>query len=206
MPPDSEIAKLVERQMRNWEIARQQCPEFEQDPEQKQVEDFVTISRQVASGGYVVAQLLGQRLGWPVFDKEILHHMAGDFRKEDYFHRLSEAVLALARQGPAVFLGRGADCILPQDRGLRVRLLAPQEARVREFARRGHCDQKAAQARIAETERERDEFFRNHFNTTRFDLTRFDLLINLGRVSHDHAVELIITALHLRGAKSQQRG
>jgi cytidylate kinase len=125
--------------------------------------------------------------------------LQGEFRKEDYFHRLSETVLALARQGPAIFLGRGMDFILPQDRGLRVRLLAPEETCIREYARQNQCDEKSAQARIERIERERAEFIRQCFGKTKADPLRFDLILNLGRVSQDDAVELIVKALRLRG-------
>ena len=234
MSTDSNIARIVERQMRNWEIARQQHPQVEHDKDQQQVHDFVTISREVATGGAAVATRLGERLGWPVFDKEILQHMAGDdqvrtrlyeklderdtnwlesalhwllqgeFRIEDYFHRLSETVLALARQGPAILLGRGADLILPKSRGLRVRLLAPEEDRVSEYARRHQCDEKTARDQIERTAHERAEFTRRHFGKAADELTRFDLVLNLGRLSHDDAVELIVTALRLRGVQLKQ--
>jgi len=229
VPADSDISKLVEKQMRNWEITQQQRLEIEKRGAEKEVEDFVTISRAVGSRGTEVARRLAQRLGWPLFDKEILQHMAGDdqvrarlyeemderdtswlesvlrwllkgeFRKEDYFHRLSETVLAIARQGPAIFLGRGVDFILPQDRGLRVRFLAPEESRVREYARQNQCDEKVARGRIARIEHERSEFIRRFFGKTKADPLRFDLILNLGRVSQDDAVELIVTALRLRG-------
>ena len=229
MPADSNIAKLVERQVRNWEITRQQRLEVEEDRLEKQVADFVTVSRAVGSAGDQVAMQLADRLGWPCFDKEILQHMAaddqvrtrlyekmdqrdtswlesvlrwvlqGEFRREDYAHRLSETILTLARQGPAVFLGRGADFILPQDRGLRVRLLAPREACISGFFQQNQCDEKAARSRIEQIEGERKEFFRNQFGKVKADPTRFDLLLNLDRVSHDEAIELILTALQLRG-------
>jgi cytidylate kinase len=230
MPADSNIAKLVEKQMRNWEIARQQRLEVERGRPETAMADFVTVSRAVGSRGTEVAQALAQRLDWPLFDKEILQHMArddrlraqlyenmderdtswiesvaqwllhGELRHDDYFHRLTETVLALARQGPAVFLGRGVDFFLPQDRGLRVRFLAPEELRVREFARQNQCDEKTARAEIERIERERVDFIRRHFGKAKADPTRFDLLINLGRVSEDDAVELILAALRLRGA------
>jgi cytidylate kinase len=230
MSADSAIAKLVEKQMRNWELARQQHVEIQRDREAKQVRDFVTISREIASGGAALARKLGQRLAWPVFDREILQHMAGDdhvrtrlyeklderdtnwidsvlnwliqgeFRIDDYFHRLSETILALTRQGPAIFLGRGIDLILPQDRGLRVRLLAPEQDRIAEYASRCQCDERTARAKLERIERERAEFLRSHFGKVDGDLTRFDLTLNLGRVSHDNAVELIVKALQLGGA------
>ncbi len=231
MPPDSTIAKLVEKQMRNWELTRQQHLEIEERGPQIPVADFVTVSQAVGSAGGQVARQLAQRLGWPLFDKEILQHMAGDdqvrtrlyekmdqrdtswlesmmrnllqgeYRKEDYPYRLSEAVLALARQGPAVFLGRGADFILPPDRGLRIRILAPHEVRVATYAQQNQCDQETARTEIARAEHEREEFFRRCFGQPKVDPTRFDLMINLGRMSPDEAVEVILAALRLRGVQ-----
>lgn len=228
---DSNTAKLVEKQMRNWEITRQQRLEVKEGPREEEVADFITISQAVGSTGEEVARKLAERLGWPLFDKEILQHMAGDdqvrtrlyekmderdtnwlehmirnllqgeYRKEDYSYRLSEAVLALARQGPAVFLGRGADFILPQDRGLRVRLLAPDEFRIAAYAQREQCDEETARKEIARVEREREDFFRRCFGKLRADLTRFDLMINLGRMSHDEAVEVMVIALRQRRAR-----
>jgi len=76
---------MVEKQMRNWELAKAQrltVPE----PRRAEVEDFIAISRSVGAGGNSVAVVLGEALGWPVFDKEILQTMAGDdaIRREIY--------------------------------------------------------------------------------------------------------------------------
>jgi cytidylate kinase len=127
--------------------------------------------------------------------------LQGEYRKEDYLYRLSEAVLALARQGPAVFLGRGADFVLPQDRGLRVRLMAPDETRIGMYAKQHNCDEDTARAEIARIEREREDFFRRCFGKMRADPTRFDLMVNLGRMSQPEAVEVILAALRLRGVQ-----
>ncbi|MEW6251294.1 MAG: cytidylate kinase family protein, partial [Planctomycetota bacterium] len=158
-PTGPEIAKLVEKQMRNWELSRAQRaagPGGQGGTGTAQrVAPFVAISRSVEAGGSEVARELGEALGWPVFDREILQAMAGDNEvrarlyenmderdkswiedalkwllrgrvpPEDYYYRVTEAVLAIQRQGPAVFLGRGADLILPKELGLRVRLDAP---------------------------------------------------------------------------------
>lgn len=229
MPADTTVAKLVEKQMRNWELARQQRIGLEEGRAERQVADFVSVSREVAAGGKRFAQTLAERLRWPIFDKDLLTHMAeddqvrarlyehmderdagwmesmlrwllqGEFRREDYVLRLSETVLALARHGHAVFLGRGAELILPQDRGLRMRLIAPEDMRLREYARRSGCDEKTARARLARLEHERAEFVRRAFGCDPADWARFDLILNLGRMSLGDAVELAITALRMRG-------
>ena len=225
------INKLVEKQMRNWEIARRQGTEVEETCAETPVADFVTISRAVGTVGAQVAEQVAQRLGWPLFDKEILRYMAendqvrarlyermnqrdtswlesmmrnllqGDYRKEDYFYRLSETVLTVARQGPAVFLGRGADLVLPRERGLRVRFIAPLEVRIAAYADEHGCSPEAARIEIARIEHEREVLFSRQFGHRKADPTRFDLLINLGQISHGESVEIILTCLQQRGVR-----
>ncbi|HUU94413.1 MAG TPA: cytidylate kinase-like family protein [Phycisphaerae bacterium] len=229
----AELHRLVEAQMRNWELlARAQRATGEEGPPpdtSKEVQEFVSISRAVGAGGYQLASLLGERLGWPVFDKQILQAMAGDdqvrarlyetmderdegwlesimrwliqgeFRREDYFRRLSETVLALARQSHVVFLGRGTGLILPQECGLRIRIIAPDEHRLKTFAERRQMDRKAAAHEMQRVGRERAEFIRRYFGRDTDDLLRFDLILNSGRIPLPAAVDLIIYVLRQRG-------
>ena len=71
------VASAVERQMRNWEIARQQQHETpaEKDTE---VQPFLCVSRSVGSGGEDVAARLAELTQWPLFDREVLLFMAED--------------------------------------------------------------------------------------------------------------------------------
>ncbi len=229
MPEDPGIARLVEQQLRNWEIARQQRLAQEKDKQRRAVKEFVTISRPVGTGGAEVARGLAERLGWPLFDREILSHMAqndqvraqiyahmeerditwidallswvlhGEARRDDYVRRLTETILALARQGPGIFLGRGADLILPQDHGLRVRLEAPLDQRIHRYAELNKVDLRVARMQVPRIDHERAAFFRKHFHREADDNSRFDLVLNLGRMSRSEAVELILAALKTRG-------
>lgn len=225
----SDLAKLVERQMRNWELARMQRVEPRPHAATPAVGDFVAISRTMASGGSEVALLLGERLGWPVFDREILHAMAGDdevrarlyahldehdqswledalhwvlegeLRKDDYFCQLTETVLALARQGRAIFLGRAADLILPRDHGLRVRITAPLEQRARAFGAENHVTDALARTEVERIDQQRVDFRRHHFGPHANDDTRYDLVLNLGRFTPAQVVEMLVAALRIRG-------
>lgn len=227
--PKSDLSKVFERQMRNWELSRAQRLAEQPGAAAHPVADFVTISRTVGSGGREVATLLGERLAWPVFDREILQSMAGDdrirarlyeqmdereaswledavhwlirgeFRKEDYFHRLTETILALAHQGHAVFLGRGADMILPRDHGLRVRITASLEERSRRFALANNIAEALARDEVDRIDRERTEFRRRHFGPAAVEVTANDITITLDRFTPPQAVELIVAALRLRG-------
>jgi cytidylate kinase len=227
----SEIAKHIERQIRNWELARDQAPKLHETEPHAQVHDFVTISRMVGAGGHTVATALGEKLHWPVFDREILQAMAGDdrvrarlyeflderdrgwiedtlrwlsqgeFRRDDYFHRLSETILALARKGRAIFLGRGADLILPRERGLRVYLVASTDYCAGVLARRDNISVALAHAEVERIQHERIAFLRHHHGKIADHPARNDLTINVERFSIADVVELICHALRIRGVK-----
>ncbi|MFH1746666.1 MAG: cytidylate kinase-like family protein [Planctomycetota bacterium] len=224
-----DIARVVEKQMRMWELARAQRPGPEQTRPTRQVEEFVTISRQVGAGGHDVASRLATRLDWPVFDREILQAMAGDdqvrtrlyeslderdrswledalrwalqkeFRKDDYFRHLGKTILTVARQGHAIFLGRGADLMLPRERGLRVHLFAPQEVCVQRFAQRHNLDEAQARTDSARLQRDRTDFLRRYFGNATVLPERHDIVLNTATLEIDHVVELIMTALRNRG-------
>lgn len=218
---DSNMSRFVEKQMRNWEIASGQHPAAHA---REQVADFITISNLVGAGGGDVATLLGNELGWPVFDRELLTNMAHDddtrfslyrsmderdmgwleetlrplvdrgFRKNDYFHRLVETVLCLARRTPSIFVGRSVDLILPRARGLRVRLVASREYCVQQFAKRGELQPERAQAEVDRIEAERADFIKHHFHLDPTDPMRFDLQVNVERFSARQIVNLILSA------------
>jgi cytidylate kinase len=218
-----EIGKLVERQMRNWELARSQRA-TQDSPTTEKVADFICLSREVGVGANRIGALLGERLGWPVFEKEILHHMAGDdgqreqifasmderdvswceevlrslmqpeFVKNDYFHTLCKTILALARQGSAIFIGRRADLVLPSDVGLRVRIIAPLAMRIQRLVERRCFSAEAAEQKVARLEEKRAGFTRQYFRVDPHDPQSYDLVINLKRFSFKEAVELILSA------------
>jgi cytidylate kinase len=226
-----EIDAQIERQIRNWELARQQKQETAERIT-RPVEEFIAISRAAGLPADDVAHALHERLGWPVFDKEILQAMSGDdaYRKRlyatmderdltwleeclralgvdrysarnDYFHRLRETVLALARQSHAIFVGRAVDLILPGNVGMRVRLSASHDYCVRHYAARTGVSPIAAEQEVEELERERARFILNHFGVEATEPTRHDLILNMERFTVEQAVDVILAALRLRGVK-----
>lgn len=217
-------AKLAERQVRNWELGRAQQPGRAARPGAT-VFDFVTVANNVGGGGGELAAQLAKRLHWPVFDRDILTEMAGndeirsrlykamderdlnwfesalrsfmqsDLKREDYFHRLTETILCLARKGPAVFVGRASDLILPNDKGVRIKVVASLEYRLANFAKANGLSLKAAAKQVETIERARAQFIWKHFQREINDPARFDLLINVERVSNREAIELVMELL-----------
>lgn len=226
-----DIARLVEKQLRNWELGRQQRVGAEV-AEPQQADDFVCISRQVGTHGEEVAERVGKALDWPVFGRQVLEAMAGDdeqrrrvyasmderelswwedtlrslmegdFVRNDYYHRLCETLLSLAGQANSVFLGRGADLILPRNRGFRVRLVAPESDRVRSLAATLGLPPGSAKPELDRLEQDRTRFFRKHFGVDPDDPMRYDITINLARFSLDQATAMILEARSLLRAGS----
>jgi cytidylate kinase len=217
------IDRLIERQIRNWELARAQRLDVPKKA-RPEVEDFITISRQAGVGGTEIAAALAGRLDWPRFDRELLKAMAGDDSMRErmyvsmderdvgwlentcrglagkgcdettYFWRLTRTVLALARQGRGIYLGRGIDLMLPRHYGLRVRLVAPLNWRAARFAERHSmpCDQ--ARREVRRVDLDRAEFVHNHFDSEIDDPLKYDLTLNVERYSQDEVVQLILAA------------
>ncbi len=222
------IDRMVERQLRNWELARQQQSVSARQPGQ-QVAEFIAISRAVGLPGNEICSLLNLRLGWPVFDREILQAMSGEnaWRQElyesmderdlswmeefvramsmgygvrdDYFNQLTETILTLARNGHAIFLGRAADLILPRGGGLRVRITATREHCIEAYAKERGLNFEKAVREVEEIEHERARFIRHHFNIEASEQARHDLIINMEVFNAHQAADIIMTALRSRG-------
>ena len=222
-----DLTHAIELHLRNCELAR--GLHARKASIQQQVQPFVAMSRQVGAGGSQIGHDLAARLEWPVFDQEILRLMAGDneirgklyewmderdtswleqmleslqigrYPPQDYIRKLCNTILVLARSGSGVFLGRGADLILPADCGLRIRVVAPFKQRVQRYAERNRIEEAAARVEVARIDRERSDFIRNHFHREIDDPTRCAVTINTGQMSHAEGIGLIVNLLEKRG-------
>jgi cytidylate kinase len=178
--------RLVERSMRRFELLAAAQAARQQKGGQPRPSRVLTISRQLGSGGRRVADALSERLGWPVWDREVLdvlasqssRHLQGrlfnalDERAQGHVEAVLSAFLdrittyqyeyMLPRailtiaQHDAIIVGRGAHLYLPDS--LRVRVAAPLEVRVRNLVHYDGLAEPEARRRVAASDRERDEF------------------------------------------------
>lgn len=222
-----DTSRLVEKQMRNWELARAQRL-AEPASDTQELGDYLCLSRMAGIGGHELAERLGEKLGWPVFDRDVLELMAEDdfhrkqlyslmdqsdlhwsgqvitaffeksILKNDYFRRLCDTLLLLVRRGNGVFVGRGSELILPRDHGFRVRLAAPPGKRAAWLAEARSLRPDAARLEIERIERERAEYFQHHFKVGPEDPARYDVTINVERFTVDQTAELILAARQIR--------
>jgi cytidylate kinase len=184
----------------------------------------IALSRQAGSRGAELARIVGARLGWPVYDRELLDRIAQEKglstrlveslderhigwleefvrafvseggREGAYQRGLLEILASLSKAGHCVVVGRGAAQALPAEKTLSVRVVAPRDFRIAEVQRRDGLSADQAERWVDARDRERLAFVKGHFGTDPDDPVRYDLILNSARMSVEDAAALIVQA------------
>ena len=112
-----------------------------------------------------------------------------------YVCRLSRVILMAARAGKVIYVGRGAQFVLPHERGLSVRIVAPQKYRVQQIMERRHLSFEEARDYVVKTDAGRQEFVRQYFHHDVPDPHLFDLVVNVEKLGPERTAHLIADAL-----------
>jgi cytidylate kinase len=227
------LQRIVERQLRRWEIKGHQHPP--QPPSTERICDFITISREIGSGGKRLAEALGARLGWKVYDRELLDLMADneaerqrlysvlDERgqswmdslltlcapetlrpRDDYLHALCRTLFSVVHQQPAIFVGRGAHFVLPTEKGLRVRTVARLADRIANLAKDREISLAEARRAIKQLEHQRLRYLKEYFDVETDTPEYYDLTINTSRLTIAQSCEVIQAALRAKTAAASE--
>lgn len=119
---------------------------------------------------------------------------------ERYVAALERVVLAAAMERSAVFVGRGAQFILPRDRGMAVRVVAPERCRAERLAAREGLPLEDARRKMVEIDRGRADFVSRFFHHDLADPTLYDLVINTARIEPAEAAQQIAALVGRRFA------
>lgn len=111
-----------------------------------------------------------------------------------YQRHLMKVVSAIADHGKAVIVGRGANFILPAERRLSVRVIAPLEDRIRNICRQFKVKEDKARRRVLKRESARRAFVRQTFHVDISDPAHYDMVINTAKMDIDSAVAAIVGA------------
>jgi cytidylate kinase len=110
----------------------------------------------------------------------------------DYVQHLTKIVNALGITGRAVIVGRGANFILSPEKRFAVRVIAPEEVRVKNVAVHFGVSESEARKRIKNRENRRKAFVKDTFRRDIAEVTAYDLIINTERLDLHAAVETVI--------------
>lgn len=111
-----------------------------------------------------------------------------------YLVEMTRVIARLAQKGRAVFVGRGARCILNPACGLSVRAIGSLEARAAEVARARGVSLAEARRLVAKNDEAQRAFIRQAFRKEIDDPAGFDLVLNVPAIGFEAAVETIVAA------------
>jgi len=115
-----------------------------------------------------------------------------------YLSYLRKTVCAAAAEGPAIFVGRGAQYFLSPARTLNVRVIADEIDRIERVRRRFQLSRAAAQKLVRERDQSRAAFVERYFHRDLDDAAGYDLVANSSRLGLDGCVDAILAALRAR--------
>ncbi|OQY17869.1 MAG: transport-associated protein [Desulfobacteraceae bacterium 4572_35.1] len=180
---------------------------------------IITISREMGSGGQIVARKLANKLEYTLIDGEAILKAAHghglsveavenadekppafveslDSNLEIDRHLIEQIVLEQALKGDVIIYGRGGQDLLSGiDNVFRVRIVAPFETRVERWAEREWIDPDLSHILVRKSDQQRAGFIKYYFNRDWNDADYYELTINTTRISTDKAVDLICTGI-----------
>jgi cytidylate kinase len=133
-----------------------------------------------------VAQWVNERLETLLREQTVSQHPS--------IINVARVILALGAQGEVVLIGRGAGCLLPPESTLHVRIVAPQEDRIRYMGQWLRLTMQEAAERVRLRDSRRAEFLTTHFHRQSGDLYQYDLLLNSSLLGEDLCAVLITHA------------
>jgi len=176
---------------------------------------WITFSRKMGTNGSEVARRVASELGYRFYDTKAISHMAQELgflesvREVDekvpsifqrifsqrpmvYLERLYSVIYELAKEGDAVFLGRGSHILLRDfNCALHVRVTASPEKCIRTLMDQGLNREAAARA-ITRSDDERGAFVKFAFGVNWEDPARYDLVLNMDKLNVSLAVSTVI--------------
>ena len=109
------------------------------------------------------------------------------------FHRVSETILALARSGRVILVGRGGAFVTQAlAGGVHVYLVAPFKARVQHMAKILNCSADEAARTVQELDENRQAFYQRHFPDQAHAPERFTIVLNTARLSEEQVLGTLV--------------
>ncbi len=176
---------------------------------------WITVSRRMGTQGSSIAKQVASELGYRFYDTEAIGNIAQEMSALDnvletdkhapsafqqifsqrpivYLERLASALYELARQGDAVFLGRGSHVLLRDfPCALHVWVTASPESRIRTLLNQGWAREAAVHA-IKRSDDERSAIVKFAFGVDWEDPARYDLVLNMDKLTVPVAVSTVL--------------
>ncbi|MBK5275149.1 MAG: cytidylate kinase family protein [Desulfuromonadales bacterium] len=190
----------------------------------------ITISREMGTGAYHVAEEVARRLKYTLVDGDCINACAPkyglatemlqmvdekppsyitaeDRKRAAALNTVELILLDFARKGNVILYGRGGQDLMKGCANvLRLRFIADFEERVERFAEREWIDPDLARSMIRRSDHQRGGFIHFYFDRSWDDPLGYDLTFNTSRLSQDIIVESIVAASKEPALKEAEKG
>ena len=221
---------MIEEQLQFWKMQHSDKSESKNKDQKLPV---ITISREFGAKGAELATRLGKKMGFKVWDKEILDVISERLDSSpEYLQVLDEntrniledtifgfmnhkgtnlnyqiylvkAIRAIEDQGNSIIVGRAANFICRNPNSMHIRIVCPLEERVKRYAAVHEIPIKQSRVLVQQKDLERENFTLFNFNKEVEQASHYDLVINSARFSMKEIVELVEEAYSLKGCISK---
>ncbi len=131
-------------------------------------------------------------------DEAFAQMQAQEHRAEaatNYPELIQRVILEYAQAGDVIIVGRGGQMVLGNLPGvLHVQIIAPVERRIHTVMERLGLDEKEAERRVRQSDKERTRYLKHFFDVDWRDPLLYDCVINTAKMPLDLAVNMITSA------------
>ena len=171
---------------------------------------IITIGRQFGSGGHEVGKRLSDRLGIPLYDRNLIQMATkemgllpdqsdeGQLSKE-VFQIQSDLIRKLADKEPCIIIGRCADYILEgRHTCLNAFVYAEIRDRIHRIMRIYNLNEEEAWEKIKKTDAERKEYYEKHTGNTWGSIESHQMLFNVSLMDIHDVVDTLAAMYRAR--------
>tara|TARA_R110000868_G_scaffold408293_7_gene691072 strand:+ start:19928 stop:20629 length:702 start_codon:yes stop_codon:yes gene_type:complete len=215
------VSQIIEEQIQFWRLKNDRSA-IVHSPLKKL--PIITVSREFGAKGAVLATVLGDKLGFKVWDKDLLEIISkklgsnneymqsidenrrtmledtifGFMRHKgtnlNYFIYLVKAIRKIEDIGNSIIVGRGANFICKQKNSFHIRIVSPLVQRVEDYAKKEGISKKKSRSIILQKDAERATFTKQNFNQDIDIASNYDLVINSASFPLETIAEIVNTA------------
>jgi cytidylate kinase len=188
-----EVARILSDRM-NWQLYDREILEY--------------MSKNMKVHVRLLTSLDERTVGW--IGDRLVPFLARKTREDHvkqirYFQHLGEVLLALAKHGRAIILGRGSGLILPREKGLSVFVMAPFELRCKRYAGEKKIGLEEATSFMTKSDRHLRRFIKDFLGKNLCNPLDYDIVFNTEKIYPTSVTKLILRTLDERLASDREQ-
>lgn len=215
------VAQMIEEQVQFWRLKNSSNKKLASSANHLPI---ITVSREFGARGAELATILGNKLGFKVWDKDLLDVISKKLGSNNeyiqsldenrrslledtifgfmnhkgtnlnYFIYLVKAIRSIEKLGNSIIVGRGANFICRNPKSFHVRIVSPFEKRMEYYSQKERLSKNESLILLKQKDLERSVFITHNFNKNIDQSSNYDLVINSSTFPLETIAEIVNTA------------